>query len=280
MKPFVQKLPTQESKSFVCTTFRTPLFETPWHRHFENEILLIKEGYGTAIIGDFIGEFTKGDLFYIGSNVPHWFRKAHKNLSVTVVVIQFDQKIFGNSFLRLPELAQIKNIIESKQALWVDYTHHSSLVETVEKLESADGFDHMVSLLNILSTISEKTQNTVLTNEHITSFDSHGVIDEVMEYTVNHFKEDIRVEDIAKIAKMSMSNFGRFFKLNTKKSYSQFLKEIRIAHACKLLKEKNLFVSQIFHECGYRNITNFNRQFKQVKGITPTAFRTQIWSNN
>ncbi len=250
MKPFVQKLPTQASKSFVCTTFKTPLFETPWHRHFENEILFIKEGYGTALIGDFIGEFAQGDLFYIGSNVPHWFRKAHKNLSCTVIVIQFDMRMFGGTFLKMPELSQIEKLIHSKQALWIDYAQHLTLVETVRKLESAEGFNHVASLLNILHTISEGTRNTVLTNEYISSFDSNGIIDEVLEYTLNHFKENIKVEDIAKIAKMSISNFGRFFKLNTKKSYSQFLKEIRIAHACKLLKEKNWFVSQIFHEWG------------------------------
>ncbi|MDN3669631.1 AraC family transcriptional regulator [Echinicola jeungdonensis] len=276
MKPFVQKLPKQEFKSFVSVTFSTPLFETPWHRHLENEILYIKKGYGTAIIGDFVGEFSEGDLFYIGSNVPHWFRKANEDLFCTVVVIQFDKSIFGNSFLNIPELAQIKKLINLKQALSVNYELDTSLIEKIKGLEDAEGFDHMSRLLAILNSISIKTKNSILTHEHINSFDSKGIIDEIMEYTFNHFQENIKLEDIAGLAKMSESNFRRFFKLNTKKSFSKFLKEIRIAHACKLLKDKNLFVSQIFHDCGYRNITNFNRQFKEIKGITPSAYRAQV----
>ncbi len=276
MKAFVQKLPRKEFKSFVSTTFSTPLFETPWHRHVENEILYIQKGYGTAIIGDFVGEFSEGDLFYIGSNAPHWFRKAYEDLFCTVVVIQFDKSIFGTSFLKIPELSQINKLIHLKQALFIDYEPENNLIDIIKGLENAEGYDHMSKLLSILDAISVKTNNALLTHEPISSFDSKGIIDEIMEYTFTHFQENIKLEDIAALAKMSESNFRRFFKLNTKKSYSKFLKEIRIAHACKLLKDKNLFVSQIFHECGYRNITNFNRQFKEIKGITPSEYRAQV----
>ncbi|UCS95235.1 AraC family transcriptional regulator [Echinicola marina] len=279
MKPIVQKLPKQASKSFVSTSFSTPLFETPWHRHIENEILYIKEGYGTAIIGDFVGEFTAGDLFYIGSNVPHWFRKDEEKVFCTVVVIQFDKGIFGNTFLNLPELSKINQLIHLNQALSIDYSGQTDLIHSIQKLENTSGYEHLGTLMNLLNTFSVKTHNTVLTNEHINSFDAKGIIDEILEYTFEHFHENIKLEDVASIAKMSVSNFRRFFKLNTKKSYSGFLKEIRIAHACKLLKDKNLFVSQIFHECGYRNITNFNRQFKAVKGLTPSVYRAQIWQS-
>ncbi|WP_200975817.1 AraC family transcriptional regulator [Echinicola sp. 20G] len=277
MKPIVQKLPRQEFKSFVSITLSTPLFETPWHRHVENEILLIKEGFGTAIIGDYVGEFAKGDLFYIGSNVPHWFRKANEELFCKVVVIQFDQEIFGSTFLKMPELSQILKFIKQNQGFSINYKNQDGLIPKVEQLVSAEGFEHMGILLQVLDTISTRTENQILTNEHINTFDAKGIIDEIMEYTFTHFKENIKVEEVANMAKMSTSNFRRFFKLNTKKSYSKFLKEIRIAHACKLLKDKNLFVSQIFHECGYRNITNFNRQFKEIKNVTPSAYRAEIY---
>lgn len=277
MKPIVQKLPRQESKSFVSTTFSTPLFETPWHRHVENEILYIKQGYGTAIIGDFVGEFTAGDLFYIGSNVPHWFRKDEEKVFCTVVVIQFDKNIFGNTFLKMPELNKINQLINLNQALSINYSEQLHLIDAIQRLEHTKGYEHLGILMNLLNAFSIQTHNTVLTNGHINSFDAKGIIDEIMEYTFEHFHENIKLEEVASIAKMSVSNFRRFFKLNTKKSYSGFLKEIRIAHACKLLKDKNLFISQIFHECGYRNITNFNRQFKAVKGTTPSVYRSQIW---
>ncbi|GGF50205.1 AraC family transcriptional regulator [Echinicola rosea] len=277
MKPIVQKLPRQEFKSFVSITMSTPLFETPWHRHIENEILYIQAGHGTAIIGDFVGEFSPGDLFYIGSNVPHWFRKAQKDIFCTVIVIQFDQAIFGHTFLKMPEMANIRRLIRLKQGMAVDYSPQPFVLELIKQLVEVEGFTHIGILLDVLHQISTTTQNTLLTNEPIDFFDSKGIIDEVLEYTFNHFQENIKVDQVAAIAKMSTSNFRRFFKLNTKKSFSGFLKEIRIAHACKLLKDKNTFISQIFHQCGFRNITNFNRQFKDIKGITPSAYRAAIY---
>ena len=277
MKPIVQKLPRQEFKSFVSITMSTPIFETPWHRHIENEILYIQEGHGTAIIGDFVGEFSPGDLFYIGSNVPHWFRKAQKDIFCTVVVIQFDQAIFGQTFLKMPEMAKVRQLIRLKQGMAVGYAGQEEIIGSIKRLVEVEGFPHISTLLDILHQISSHTQNSLLTHEPIDSFDSKGIIDEVLEYTFEHFQENIRVEEVAAIAKMSTSNFRRFFKLNTKKSFSGFLKEIRIAHACKLLKDKNTFISQIFHQCGFRNITNFNRQFKEIKGVTPTAYRAAIY---
>ena len=181
MKPIVQKLPKQASKSFVSTSFSTPLFETPWHRHIENEILYIKEGYGTAIIGDFVGEFTAGDLFYIGSNVPHWFRKDEERVFCTVVVIQFDKGIFGNTFLNLPELSKINQLIHLNQALSIDYSGQTDLIHSIQKLENTSGYEHLGTLMNLLNTFSVKTHNTVLTNEHINSFDAKGIIDEILE---------------------------------------------------------------------------------------------------
>ncbi|MBD8488010.1 helix-turn-helix domain-containing protein [Echinicola sp. CAU 1574] len=277
MKPIVQKLPRQDFKSFVSIMMSTPTFETPWHRHVENEILLIKEGFGTAIIGDYVGEFAKGDLFYIGSNVPHWFRKAYEDLFCRVVVIQFDQSIFGSTFLKMPELTATNKLIKLKQGLAVNYALQPTMVDKIEQLVDAEGFEHIGTLLDILHQISTQTQNTLLTHEPIDSFDSKGIIDEVLEYTFERFQDNIKLEEVAAIVKMSTSNFRRFFKLNTKKSYTKFLKEIRIAHACKLLRDPNRFVSQIFHECGYRNITNFNRQFKEVKSMTPSAYRKEIY---
>lgn len=277
MKPLVQKLPRKEFKSFVSLELSTPLFETPWHRHIESEILYIHKGFGTAIIGDYVGEFTSGDLFYIGSNVPHWFKKSTDDLFCTVKVIQFDPTIFGRSFISLPEMARIRQLVELKQGMRIHYSSLSSLLPRVLSLESLEGFGHINGLLNILDEISANTENELITNEPIDSFDSKGIIDEVLEYIFSHFNKNIQLEELAAIAKMSSSNFRRFFKLNTKKSFSGFIKEIRIAHACKLLKDRNVFVSQIFHECGYRNISNFNRQFKEVKGITPSQYREQIW---
>jgi len=274
MKTLIQKLPLADSKSFVCRSFKTPYFETPWHRHIEHEILLIKEGAGTALIGDYVGNYKDGDIFFIGSNIPHWFRKHDENQICEVLVIQFDKKIFGHSFLRLPELKGIHDLLDADLGLLIGKKYGHSLLQNIQQLEHAEGYRHVSLLLESLEMISSN-QNKVLT-QSFQAQQNNNVIGEIYDYTFNHFHENIKLETVAQIAKTSISNFGRFFKINTKKTYTQFLKEIRIAHACKLLKLDHLYVSQIFHECGYQNISHFNRQFKDVKGITPTEYRKQF----
>src|SRR5205809_1351214 len=98
MKPLVEKLPLSQNTSFVAHTYRTPQFEVPWHQHIEYELILFKEGEGTSFIGNYVGEFKKGDIFFLGSNLPHTFQKVHKDLITSALVIQFRADCWGSAF--------------------------------------------------------------------------------------------------------------------------------------------------------------------------------------
>ena len=93
MKTLIQKILVEEQNSFACRTYRTPHFETNWHKHEECELILITEGHGTALIGNYIGDYKKGDVFFLASNLPHWFRKSNLKLTGSAKVIHFLKEI-------------------------------------------------------------------------------------------------------------------------------------------------------------------------------------------
>src|SRR4029079_18765389 len=102
MKLFIEKLPLSQNTSFVARTYRTPQFEIPWHQHIEYELILFTEGEGLIFIGNYVGDFKPGDIFFIGANLPHTFQKANRDLIINAVVIQFREDFWGNELMNLP----------------------------------------------------------------------------------------------------------------------------------------------------------------------------------
>jgi AraC-like DNA-binding protein len=99
------------------------------------------------------------------------------------------------------------------------------------------------------------------------------LIKKVLEHVSENFKNQIRLDDVAQLANMSESAFSRYFKKRTRKTFSNFLTDIRIEYACKMLQNDKLSISQIAFDSGFYNLSNFNRQFKAIKKITPLAYR-------
>ena len=112
MKPFVEKLNPTDSSSFYARTHRTPHFEVPWHQHVEFELILFTEGEGTSYVGNHVGQFVSGDLYFLGSNLPHTFQKAHPDMITSAVVVQFKDDFWGSQFLALPESRIISQLFQ------------------------------------------------------------------------------------------------------------------------------------------------------------------------
>ena len=114
MKTLIQKIHIEEHHSFACRTYKTPDFETAWHKHPECELILITEGNGTALIGDYIGEYVPGDIFFLSPNVPHWFRKSQQTAVGSAIVIHFLRDFWGEVFLSLPEMKNVSRQLDNK----------------------------------------------------------------------------------------------------------------------------------------------------------------------
>lgn len=287
MKAILQKVPGSLDSSFAVQEFRSSYFDVPWHFHPEFELVYIMEGSGTRFIGDGIDTFQPGDLVFIGSNLPHWYRNDPEyydndpTLKAASIVIQFTTDFLGETFLFSPEMFKIHQVLQRAQR---GLEIHGLLAQKVSRMmteiTSLKGMDRLLHLLSILNTISNSEEFKLLSNKGPTvgiNINDPKRINKVYEYVMNHFTESITIEDASNLIHMCPSTFCRYFKKRTRKTFSNFLNEIRISHACKLLIEEDLSVTEICYKSGFNNISYFNRQFKSHKNLTPQAFRNEYF---
>jgi AraC-like DNA-binding protein len=276
MRTLLQKIHVEEHYSFACRTYTTPQFETNWHKHEEYELILITEGHGTALIGDFVGDYTAGDIFLLGSGLPHWFRKNRKNSIGSAVVLHFRKDCWGAPFLQTPEMKSIKKLLESdNNGISLQKKLQKNISLLLPQVEKTTGISRICLLLNCLQQIADSKQYNILTKGFNTGArkSENTVIEKIFTWTFNHFLENITLTEAAAVAGMSIPSFCRFFKRNIKKSYFDFLKELRIGHACKLLRETNNPILDICYASGYNSWANFSKQFKQLKQMAPGTYR-------
>jgi AraC-like DNA-binding protein len=277
MKTLIQKIHLEEHQSFACRTYRTPDFETNWHRHEEFELILITEGHGTAMIGDFIGEYQPGDLYFIAGNLPHWFKKQHHKITGSAVVVHFKQEIFGNDFLQLPELKTVYQLLQKNDGLQIQQKLKKEIAAYINDLQEMKGFQRMNALLQCLQKISTTPHYTMLT-QNFASHNNHinPAIEKIIDFSFKRYLTPVTLQQVADVADMSIPTFCRFFKKNIKKTYFDFIQDLRISHACKLLTNSNKPVMEICYESGYNSWAHFSKQFKQVKQLTPSQYRKEF----
>lgn len=276
MKTLIEKLPLSENTSFVAKTFRTPHFEVPWHQHVEYELIWFREGDGLAFIGNYAGEFKAGDVFFIGTNIPHTFQKRTNDMITSAVVVQFREDFWGQDFMALPEAREIRELFKtSMQGLQLNGESRQLLGKTIESLEHQKGFGRIVKLTECLEVMASlKEFQTLSTQEaNLLNPKDKERIDKVFNYTIASFRQRITLGEVAEIAGLSVPAFCNYFKKSTKKTFIDFLNEIRVGYACKLLIETDQNIINVCYESGYNTLANFNKQFLKVKGETPSRYR-------
>jgi AraC-like DNA-binding protein len=276
MKPLVEKLHLSQNTSFVARTYRTPQFEVPWHQHVEHELILFTEGEGTAFIGNYIGAFATDDIFFLGSNLPHTFQKANKELITSAVVVQFTAGFWGPAFLDLPECAAVKKLLDiSAKGLRIHAAAKAHLIPLVKELEHLEGLSRIIRLCECLEHIATTHAYETVSTQDTKTFQARNKdrIDKIVQYTIDNFQEPVTLAAVAGTAGMSIPAFCSYFKKSTKKTYIDFLNEIRIGHACKLLIDTQKNILDICYESGFNTLANFNKQFLKMKQSTPSAYR-------
>ncbi|MCF2505251.1 AraC family transcriptional regulator [Dyadobacter sp. CY107] len=262
----------------MARSYTTPFFETPWHQHEEYELLIEAVGSGSAFVGDHIGEYSAGDVFLLGKNLPHWFRKKEPDMTCSAIVVQFREDIFGENFLMLPEMQLIRNTLrQAAQGIVLKGELREIVGNTLRKIESLSGFTQLAALLDCLHQISISDQISYLTQSTIVNFSKQDQdrIHKVFEYTMQNFQKKILLEDVASLTHQSVSAFSHYFKKSTKKNYIQFLTEIRISHACKLLVTTEKSITEICYESGFHNWSNFSQHFNKIVQQSPMKYRKE-----
>jgi AraC-like DNA-binding protein/quercetin dioxygenase-like cupin family protein len=279
MKPLIEKLPLSENSSFVARTHRTPQFEVPWHQHIEYELILFTEGEGSSFIGNYVGEFKTGDIFFLGANLPHSFQKANEYLITSAVVVHFREDFWGAAFMELPECRMIKKLFsDSAQGLKIKGNTQAVLTPLIKELEHLEGFSRIIRLCECLLLIAKEQEFEAVSTQELKELNSRHRerIDKIFRYTINSFQEPVTLEAVAASAGMSVPAFCSYFKKSTKKTYIDFLNEVRIGYACKQLMDTQKTVESICYESGFNTPANFNKQFLKIKKLTPSAYRKQF----
>lgn len=282
MEPILQRLPLSKNLSYIYERYESPYFETPWHYHEEFEIVLCDGGYGKKVIGNHTSEYNESDLILIGSKLPHWFRADEKFYineafpRPASIVIQFRLDSFGEPFFDLVEMTPVKALLDkAKFGLEFYGNTKEQLYKVIKENIHKTALEKFLSLFEILQLMAESKELQTLSEigmEGISKKDSERM-SVIFDQILKNFKEPISVEELAQKVNLTKAAFCRYFKARTQKTFVEYLMQVRINHACKLLKESEMNVLEICYESGFNNLSNFNRQFLKLTKQNPKAFK-------
>ena len=263
-----------------------PHFIVPWHYHPAIEIMYITRGIGTRFVGDCIEQYEEGDVCMIGPNLPHEWRNddayfdKESGLRATCICLFFKREIFDPNFIRLPEMNNIRDLIErSRRGL--KFTGNSKLEITrfIRSSVNDVGVRKVTNLLTLLELMATSTEYELLASVGFTnSVNSEDFerFNKVYKFLVKNFATSIRLEEVSTLVGLTPTAFCRYFKERTKKTFVEYLNEMRIGYSKKLLLENKMKISTISGEVGFPNLSNFISQFKKVTGMSPSQFQKQF----
>lgn len=266
-----------------CFTFFTRIksgFDFPLHYHEEFELNFIQNAKSARrVVGDHIEEIDDLELVLVGPNLQHaWFTHNCKSQEIKEITIQFHKELFDEKFLRRNQLSFIRTMFEkSARGILFSRTTAGQIANRIAELNNKTGFDSVLELMSILHDLSTSRNMRILSDasfnatEHF-SYSSRR-IEKAFEYMNENFDKSITLSEVAKLANMSEVSFSRFFKQRTGSTFIDSLNEIRLGHASRILIETTQNISEVAYDCGFNNISNFNRIFKKKKGCTPKGFR-------
>jgi AraC-like DNA-binding protein len=264
------------ASSFYAYRYQVSHFAFKWHYHPEYELTYIIKGSGYRIVGNSHEYFSEGDLVLLGSNLPHtWTSKSLSGEYSEAIVIQFSKE-FISSFLELNEFQAIRKMLESASR-GIVFKANDKIVNQLMNLTETKGVNRILKLIAILDACSKKQKTLITTNTFhtIVSKQSENRMNKVCVYIQNHFANKISLKEVADLIHLTESNFCKFFKKATGKTYSDYLNEIRINEAARLLLQTEKTINQISYECGFETLSYFNRVFLIKKGRTPSSYRSE-----
>lgn len=287
MKLVLKKSDSVVEKKLNIYTRNVPCLDAVWHYHPEFELLYISKSNGIRFVGDSVAPFFAGDLVLVGSYIPHLWRndpsyyKEDNTQSVNTIVTRFTNDFLGNEFFTKPEFYGISKLLEDcKFGLSFSKEISAPLHHSLTSLPELSKTEQHIRLLEILYKLSlvSENQRVILSSSDMsqTKSESSEKIDTVLKFISDNYASNISLDEISGVACMTTNSFCRFFKKMTNKSFTQFLNEIRIKNASRILVQDNIPISEVCYIVGFNSITNFNKQFKIIMGSTPKQFREAI----
>ena len=282
-----EQLSISKSSPLKARFFDYQYFTYPWHFHSEYEIIYIREGHGIRFVGNSIEKYKDGDIIMMGSNLPHCMKSdeayfsGDENLRVKGTIVQFEKEFMYYSINHYPHFLKMKNLLEeSQRGIHFPAGCSSKLVDLLDKIPTETGMDQIISFLQVLREMSEIKGRKIISTSDFTESMAFGSntsrIDKIVSYLNKNYTRQIDLDEISSFAAMNATAFCRFFKNKMGKSFKNYILDMRIAYACKLLLMDDITVSQISIECGFETISHFNKTFKKNTGYTPSQYKTMM----
>lgn len=280
MKALPFKIPKSSTDTLIVQEDREVVFYDKFHQHEEIQISIIISGEGSLIVGDTITDYKANDILIFGSNVPHVLKSASSSVKSYMVSLFFTKESFGNIFFKLPEFNDLsgffRNSVYGIKVLSKKEKLKKQFLKIVEKKEKLDRFTIFLKILKILKTSKTETISSFISKRAYTDNEGKRMA-KVFQIVMNEFNRDFSLKEIADLANMTPNAFCRYFKQRTNKTFFQFLIEVRIGNACRLIsRESDITISEVSYRSGFKNLSNFNRKFKEIKGMTPSDYKKRL----
>ncbi len=281
MKLIFEKLMSGSEGGFTFKEICGPRFTCPWHFHTEYELILTLQCPGYRMVGDDLAQLKGGDLVLLGSNLPHlWQRDADGAIQggpVHMLIAQFEENFLGRDFWKIPDTHALRQLLKrASVGLHFTGTTRDEVARLMAEMNTAGGKLRRLALfLTVLDALASSSECRALASPGYTA-ESNPFNQERMERVLHFINErldqPIRLSEVARRASLSEGAFSRFFRLHAGRTFPSFVNEVRIGRACRLLAESDLKITDIAFACGFSNLSNFNRQFRRLKGMAPREF--------
>lgn len=254
------------------------------HQHPQAQLTLIVEGRGQLLVGDYVGRFEPGDVYLLAESVPHVFRsdsdyyKEDSELKIEGNTIFLDFKALNKSFSDVEDFHDLIHLNEKIAGCFkITGKTREDVAVMLERFGEYSGLTRLWHCIHILSLLDFSSNEMVALNQipavkSMTERDGRRM-DQVMRYILDNSKRQISLEEIAEQAYMSKEAFCRFFKLRTRRTFTQYVQQLRVTEAKKLLLETELSISQVSYQVGFQTLSHFNKTFKNLTEMTPKEWR-------
>jgi AraC-like DNA-binding protein len=260
-----------------------------WHYHPEFELTLIVDSHGQRLVGDGIADYGPGDLVLLGPNLPHSWRSGPVHLSTEschrAVVVQFREDFLGKPFFQLDEMETIVRLLK-RSASGLAFGHAANaraLAQKIVEFPRLTPARRIIRLLDVLLDLAEESHAKVLSTDRVRPMcrvEDQQRIEQICTYLNERFEEEVNYLEIARRVHMDQASLCRFFKRATGRTMTAYVNEMRVGAAAQLLTDTDLSILEIGFKVGFGNYSNFNRQFKRIKGYGPRTLRQQFLSRD
>ena len=286
MKTAVHKSSIPPSQIFVIRHLEDKHFDPVWHAHSEYQLFVVQKGIGTRFIGDSIKSFKPGELILTGPHLPHVWRsdetyfKKESSHTAEGIVIYLNENFLGDHILEKEEMLALKKLFsKSMRGLEFYGPKKTEVIKLMEELTQLQGIPSVIHLLHILEILAAtKEYHYISSKPYEDTFNQSETdrLNKVYEYAFKNFRKKVLLEEIAELLHMTPTSFSRYFTMKNNKTFSRFIAEIRIKHACEMLTETDESVAQICYDCGFNTLSNFNKQFKEIMFKKPSEYKREF----